>query len=98
MSDADLVARCREDGLVVSGKDVAKLRQVGLYRIKFAQLRQPPASLLRCRQCDADGGVFLAGEYTGSSNINGAMRSGAGGSGSAPRARMSDPAPAGAQF
>lgn len=79
MSDADLVARCREDmASWFPGKNVAKLRQVGLYRIKFAQLRQPPGVFATLPpNATPTAALFLAGEYTESSNINGAMRSGA---------------------
>jgi phytoene dehydrogenase-like protein len=79
MSDADLVARCREDMISwFPGKDLSKLRQVGLYRIKFAQLRQPPSIFATLPpNATPTAGLFLAGEYTESSNINGAMRSGA---------------------
>jgi phytoene dehydrogenase-like protein len=79
LSDADLVARCREDmASWFPGKDVSKLRQVGLYRIKYAQLRQPPGVFATLPpNTTPTAGLFLAGEYTESSNINGAMRSGA---------------------
>jgi phytoene dehydrogenase-like protein len=79
MSDADLVARCREDmASWFPGKDVSKLRQVGLYRIKFAQMSQPPGVFATLPpNATPTAGLFLAGEYTESSNINGAMRSGA---------------------
>jgi phytoene dehydrogenase-like protein len=79
LSDADLVARCREDmASWFPGKDVSKLRQVGLYRIKFAQLRQPPGVFATLPpNATPTAGLFLAGEYTESSTINGAMRSGA---------------------
>jgi phytoene dehydrogenase-like protein len=79
LSDADLLARCREDmASWFPGKDVSKLRQVGLYRIKFAQLRQPPGVFATLPpNTTPTAGLFLAGEYTESSTINGAMRSGA---------------------
>jgi phytoene dehydrogenase-like protein len=79
MSDADLVARCREDmASWFAGKDVSKLRQVGLYRVKFAHFRQPPGVFATLPpNATPTAGLFLAGEYTESSTINGAMRSGA---------------------
>jgi phytoene dehydrogenase-like protein len=79
ISDADLVARCREDmASWFPGRDLTKLRQVGIYRIKFAQLRQPPGVFATLPpNVTPTAGLFLAGEYTESSNINGAMRSGA---------------------
>jgi len=79
MSDADLAARCREDMTSwFPGKDLAKLRQVGIYRIKFAQFRQPPGVFATLPpNATPTRGLFLAGEYTESSSINGAMRSGA---------------------
>src|SRR6185437_4408845 len=79
LSDADLVARCRKDmASWFPGKDISKLRQVGLYRIKFAQLRQPPGVFATLPpNATPTAGLFLAGEYTESSSINGAMSSGA---------------------
>jgi phytoene dehydrogenase-like protein len=79
MSDADLTARCREDmASLFPGKDLAQLRQVGIYRIKFAQCRQPPGVFATLPpNVTPTTGLFLAGEYTESSSINGAMRSGA---------------------
>jgi phytoene dehydrogenase-like protein len=79
MSDADLAARCREDMTSwFPGKDLAKLRQVGIYRVKFAQFRQPPGVFATLPpNATPTRGLFLAGEYTESSSINGAMRSGA---------------------
>jgi phytoene dehydrogenase-like protein len=79
MNDADLVARCREDmASWFPGNDLTKLRQVGLYRIKFAQLRQPPGIFVTLPpNATATAGLFLAGEYTESSSIDGAMSSGA---------------------
>jgi len=78
LSDADLVARCREDmASWFPSKDLAKLRQVGIYRIKFAQFRQPPGVFATLPpNATPTAGLFLAGEYTESSSIEGAMRSG----------------------
>lgn len=78
MSDETLIDRCRaEIAPWFPGKNLARLRHVGTYRIRFAQFRQPPgifASLPPNPTPTA--GVFLAGEYTQSSSINGAMQSG----------------------
>ncbi|MDE3229458.1 MAG: FAD-dependent oxidoreductase, partial [Chloroflexota bacterium] len=78
LSDADLAARCRED--MVSwfpGKDLTKLRHLATYRIRFAQFHQAPGVFAQLpSNVGATGGVFLAGEYTCSSGIHGAMLSG----------------------
>jgi phytoene dehydrogenase-like protein len=78
LSDAELVARCREDMTPwFPGKDHTKLRQVGIYRIKFAQFRQPPGVFATLPpNATPTTALFLAGEYTESSTMNGAMRSG----------------------
>jgi phytoene dehydrogenase-like protein len=79
MSDADLAARCREDmASWFPGKDLSKLRQVGIYRVKFARFCQPPGVFATLPpNATPTAGLFLAGEYTESSSINGAMQSGA---------------------
>jgi phytoene dehydrogenase-like protein len=79
MNDAALTARCREDlASWFPGKDLTKLRQVGIYRIKFAQFRQPPGVFATLPpNATPTAGLFLAGEYTESSSIDGAMSSGA---------------------
>lgn len=78
MTDDELVARCKEDMAPwFPGRDLSKLRHVGTYRIRFAHFRQPPnvfASLPPNPTPTA--GLFLAGEYTRSSSIQGAMQSG----------------------
>ncbi|HET9111178.1 MAG TPA: NAD(P)/FAD-dependent oxidoreductase [Ktedonobacterales bacterium] len=79
LGDAELIARCREEMAPwFPGKDLAKLRHLATYRIRFAQFRQPPdvfAHLPSSVVSDV-GGLFLAGEYTSSSSIHGAMLSG----------------------
>jgi phytoene dehydrogenase-like protein len=77
--DADLVTRCREDMAAwFPKKDLATLRQVGIYRIKFAQFRQAPGVFATLPpNATPTAGLFLAGENTESSSMNGAMRSGA---------------------
>lgn len=78
MSDTDLANRCRED--MVSwfpGKDLTKARHLATYRIRFAQFRQPPGIFATLPgSATTTEGLFLAGEYTQSSSISGAMESG----------------------
>ncbi len=78
LSDTDLVARCRDDmASWFPGKDLAKLRHLATYRIRFAQFRQPPDIFSQLPSSGGEvGGLFLAGEYTSSSSIHGAMLSG----------------------
>lgn len=78
MSDDELVARCREDMAPwFPGKDLTKLRHVGTYRIRFAQFRQPPDVFATLPPNPTPtAGLFIAGEYTQSSSIHGAMQSG----------------------
>lgn len=78
LSDADLAARCREDMAPwFPGKDLTKLRHLATYRIRFAEFHQPPGIFTQLpSNVGATGGVFLAGEYTCSSGIHGAMLSG----------------------
>ena len=78
LGDTELIARCREDMATwFPGKDLAKLRHLATYRIRFAQFRQPPNTYSQLPSNLGDiGGLFLAGEYTASSSIQGAMLSG----------------------
>lgn len=78
LSDAELVARCREDLTPwFPGKDLTKLRHLATYRIRFAQFRQPPGVFATLpSNATPTAGLFLAGEYTSSSSIQGAMLSG----------------------
>ncbi len=78
LSDADLAARAREDmASWFPDKDMAKPRHLATYRIRFAQFRQPPGVFSRLPQPETGvEGLFLAGEYTSSSSIHGAMLSG----------------------
>ena len=58
-------------------KSFATFRPVGTYRIPFAQFRQSPGIFkLLPRNTTPTAGLFLAGEYTESSSIQGAMLSG----------------------
>ncbi len=74
----ELVARCRaEMAPWFRGVDLAKFRVVGTYRIPFAQFAQPPDVFKRLpSNTTGAAGLFLAGEYTESSNVHGAMESG----------------------
>lgn len=78
MSDDELVARCKEDMAPwFPGKDLAQLRHVGTYRIRYAQFRQPPGVFTTLPPNPTPtAGLFIAGEYTQSSSIHGAMQSG----------------------
>lgn len=78
LSDADLAARCREEIVPwFPAKDLTKLRHLATYRIRFAQFHQAPDIFAQLpSNVGATGGVFLAGEYTSSSSIHGAMLSG----------------------
>lgn len=78
LSDTELIARCREDMAPwFPGRDLTQLRHLATYRIRFAQFRQPPGIYAKLpSNIGATGGVFLAGEYTCNSSINGAMLSG----------------------
>jgi phytoene dehydrogenase-like protein len=78
LSDDELVARARQDlARLVPGKDMGKLRPVGTYRIRFAQFRQPPGVFATMPENKTrTEGLFVAGEFTSSSSIHGAMESG----------------------
>ncbi len=78
LGDTELIARCREDMAPwFPGKDLARLRHLATYRIRFAQFRQPPGVYAHLpSNIGHTGGLFLAGEYTSSSSIHGAMLSG----------------------
>lgn len=78
MSDADLASRCREDmASWFPGKDLSRARHLATYRVRFAQFRQPPGVFATLPgNTTATEGLFLAGEYTQSSSISGAMQSG----------------------
>jgi phytoene dehydrogenase-like protein len=78
MSDDELAARCKDDmASWFPGKDLTNLRHVGTYRIRFAQFRQPPNIFATLPPNPTPtAGLFLAGEFTQSSSIHGAMQSG----------------------
>ena len=76
--DTELAARCRADiASWFPGKDLASLRHIATYRIRFAQVRQPPGFFKTLPGNETPtAGLVLAGEYTQSSSIQGAMESG----------------------
>jgi phytoene dehydrogenase-like protein len=78
LDDAGLAARCREEMAPwFPGKDLTKLRHIATYRIPFAQFRQAPGIFASLpSHASPIAGLFLAGEYTASSSIQGAMESG----------------------
>jgi phytoene dehydrogenase-like protein len=78
LDDTALTARCREElASWFPGKDLSKLRHIATYRIPFAQFRQPPGIFATLPpHASPIAGLFLAGEYTSSSSIQGAMESG----------------------
>lgn len=78
LDDAALAQRCREDMAPWFPKaDLARWRLVATYRIRFARLRQPPGTFASSPpSATATTGLFVAGEYTTSSSIQGAMQSG----------------------
>jgi protoporphyrinogen oxidase len=78
MSDEEVGKRCREDMATwFPGKDLSTLRQVGAFRIRFSQFRQQPGIFATLPgNTLPTKGLFLAGEYTESSSIHGAMTSG----------------------
>lgn len=78
LADAELAERCREDMAAwFPGKDLSKLRHLATYRIPYAQFDQQPGVFATLpKNTTATEGLFLAGEYTESSSIHGAMESG----------------------
>jgi protoporphyrinogen oxidase len=78
MSDEEVGKRCREEMATwFPGKDLATLRQVGFFRIRFSQFKQTPGIFATLPgNTLPTKGLFLAGEYTESSSIHGAITSG----------------------
>lgn len=76
--DVALAERARADlARIFPRASVADLRLLAVYRIPFAQFDQPPGIYARLPQNrTATPGLVLAGEYTESSSIHGAMHSG----------------------
>ena len=78
LADGELADRCLADiAAWFPRRDVSHLRHLATYRIPFAQFKQPPGiyAVLPPNATPAQG-LFLAGEYTESSSIHGAMHSG----------------------
>jgi phytoene dehydrogenase-like protein len=78
LSDEEIASRCREELVAwFPDKDLSSLRQVGAFRIRFAEFKQSPGIFATLPQNTLPTkGLFLAGEYTESSSIHGAMTSG----------------------
>lgn len=78
LDDAALATRCRaEMAPWFPGRDLNQLRHLATYRIPFAQFKQPPGIFATLPDNTTPRpGLFLAGEYTESSSIHGAMHSG----------------------
>lgn len=78
LTDEAIANRCRADiSAWFPGRDLGRLRFLRAYRIPFAQFRQPPGIFATLPpNATPTPGLFLAGEYTESSTIHGAMHSG----------------------
>ncbi len=78
MDDDQIIARCRDDvARWFPGRELPQLRHLATYRIRFAQFRQPPDIFTQLPSAETPvAGLILAGEYTQSSSIHGAMESG----------------------
>jgi phytoene dehydrogenase-like protein len=77
-TDAELAERCRAElASWFPRRDLSRLRHLATYRIPFAQFKQPPGVFATLPPNTTPTlGLFLAGEYTESSSIHGAMHSG----------------------
>jgi phytoene dehydrogenase-like protein len=78
MDEGALVQRLREElALWFPRADLGRLRHLATYRIPFAQLKQSPGIFATLPpNATPTQGLFLAGEFTESSSIHGAMHSG----------------------
>jgi phytoene dehydrogenase-like protein len=78
LPDEELAARCQANlASWFPRRDVTRLRHLATYRIPFAQFKQPPGIFATLPpNATSTEGLFLAGEYTESSGIHGAMHSG----------------------
>jgi phytoene dehydrogenase-like protein len=78
LSDDALADRCRADMAAwFPGRDLSRLRHLATYRIRCARLKQPPGVFADLpSNATPTLGLFLAGEYTESSTLHGAMHSG----------------------
>ncbi len=76
--DGEIVSRCRAElALWFPHHDLTRWQHIATYRIPFSQFAQPPGIYDRLPENrTAIEGLFLAGEYTKSSSIQGAMHSG----------------------
>jgi phytoene dehydrogenase-like protein len=76
--DATLAEQCRADlARIFPRANLAHLRHLATYRIPMAQFDQPPGIFDELPgNTTATPGLLLAGEYTESSSIHGAMQSG----------------------
>ena len=81
-----VIDRCRRELIAWFGEAAAadRLVPLGVVRVPFSQFAQPPGIHERLpRNRTAIPGLYLAGEYTEDSSINGAMRSGEAAAGAA---------------
>ncbi len=78
LTDAEITTKCRDEiATWFPGRELPKLRHLATYRIRFAQFRQPPGVYAALpSNVTPTAGLFLAGEYTASSSIQGSMLSG----------------------
>jgi protoporphyrinogen oxidase len=78
MSDEEVGKRCRDElATWFPNKDLSTLRQVGFFRIRFSLFKQTPGIFATLPgNTLPTKGLFLAGEYTESSSIQGAISSG----------------------
>jgi phytoene dehydrogenase-like protein len=78
LADDAILARCRTELAAWFGKDlVAGLRPLSVRRLPYCQVSQPPGfQAARPANETAVPGLLLAGDYTETSSIDGAMRSG----------------------
>lgn len=78
--DEAVIAGCRRELTAWFGQDAldaAALTPLGVVRVPYSQFPQPPDSHdRRPRAASGVPGLYLAGEYTEDSSINGAIRSG----------------------
>jgi len=87
LSDETIIARCRAtlvDWFGATATAPERLSVLGVVRVPFAQFGQPAGIHdMLPRNRTALPGLFLAGEYTEDSSINGSLRSGEGAAGAA---------------
>jgi phytoene dehydrogenase-like protein len=78
LSDAELTRRALEDlGRLAPPERLRTYKPLRIFRIEYGQYPQPPGYRRALpREVHPEPGLWLAGEYFGSSSINGAMASG----------------------